>query len=59
MTTVTGDDEDDKFDVGMQMALGGLIGALFDGGEAACDRISTEPSAPMETDPTTGETRNL
>ncbi|GCD99198.1 hypothetical protein EHYA_06911 [Embleya hyalina] len=58
MTAGTGDDEDDEFDVGMKMALGGLIGALFDGGEAVRERHSTEPSAPVETDPTTGETRD-
>ncbi|MFI6579642.1 hypothetical protein [Embleya sp. NPDC050493] len=59
MTPVTGDDADDDFDLGMKMALGGLIGALFDGGEPARDRLSPEPSAPVETDPTTRETGEL
>ncbi|MFF7243061.1 hypothetical protein ACFZBU_04075 [Embleya sp. NPDC008237] len=59
MTPVTGNDEDDEFDLGTRMALGGLIGALFDDGEAAPDRRSPEPTSPEETDPTTRETRDL
>jgi hypothetical protein len=60
MTPVTGDDDaDDEFDVGVKMALGGLIGALFDGGEPVRDRLFPEPSAPVNTDPTTRESSEL
>lgn len=59
VTPVTDDDEDDELDLGMRMALGGLIGALFGGRDTARDRLPREPSAPVEIDSTTRETRDL